>query len=1096
MNVLIISQCNKNALAESRRILDQFAERKGDCTWQTSITLQGLTTLRKLLRQTAKRNTAIACHWIKGRNKTELLWIVGNISKFNIDGSVPTNTTERDILRTKDENLWHTIEDIAIISGIAGLFHDFGKANQLFQKKINPKIKTPSFEPYRHEWVSLRLFEAFVSNRSDEEWLLNLKNINLEDEPKILDNLIKDAPPHTNTINPFIKMPKLAQAIAWIIVSHHRLLKYQEGDNGEPQLDKINDWMTSKRLDPSWNSIQSRKSDWNEKELNLVWSFPHGTPIRSLYWRIKAASLAKKAISRYKSLSKDWFQDKFSLHLSRLTMMLSDHYYSSLDAKVIWQDKAYRAYANTDSITKKFKQKLDEHNIGVGHNAFLLSKLLPKIRFSLPAITRHKGFKKRSIKAEFRWQDKAYDLARSIREDSNKYGFFGVNMASTGCGKTFANGRIMYGLSDEKIGCRISIALGLRTLTLQTGDALKSRLRLEDDDLAVLIGSQSIKLLYDREKNKLNLKDTLSNINEYEKMGSESLEDFFSEHEYVKYEGTLDDGRLSNWISQSPKVHKLLSAPILVSTIDHLIPATEGERGGKQIAPMLRLLTSDLILDEPDDFDLNDLPALSRLVNWAGMLGARVLLSSATLPPALIEALFDAYRSGRENFQKAVGEPNLHLKICCAWFDENSVSKSDHFSKDNFMIEHNAFVDKRVKFLKTKEILRKAKFSELKLDSKTSDNIIEAMAQNIFQEILDLHLNHFQKNEKKEVAISVGLVRVANITQLVAIANRLISYNAPKNYHFHYCIYHSQFPLAVRSKIECNLDLVLNRHNSKKIWDLDLIKSKFSSFEIGNHIFIVIASPVSEVGRDHDYDWAIVEPSSMRSIIQLAGRVQRHRKISPKKENIVVLNQNYKALLGKSIAYEKPGFETRDCNLADKNLKYALLTEQIEYITSSPRIKERAVLEPTNNFVDLEHFQLRKKLFDYEYHASLWWEKNADWCFELQRNTKFRESIPNELFFLHSQDEADPPEFCLFDDMKQLKSVSSFRFKKLKENSIQKGVGVFFWFDVNYNSIINEIAKDFDMSFSSACIKFGEISLPDNDNEWMYHPFLGIYKEL
>lgn len=30
-------------------------------------------------------------------------------------------------------------------------------------------------------------------------------------------------------------------------------------------------------------------------------------------------------------------------------------------------------------------------------------------------------------------------------------------------------------------------------------------------------------------------------------------------------------------------------------------------------------------------------------------------------------------------------------------------------------------------------------------------------------------------------------------------------------------------------------------------------------------------------GRDHDYDWAIVEPSSMRSIIQLAGRIRRHR---------------------------------------------------------------------------------------------------------------------------------------------------------------------------------------------------------------------------
>jgi len=65
MNVLLISQCSKRALDESRRILDQFAERKGDRSWQTAITLQGLDTLRKLLRKTARRNTAIACHWIK-----------------------------------------------------------------------------------------------------------------------------------------------------------------------------------------------------------------------------------------------------------------------------------------------------------------------------------------------------------------------------------------------------------------------------------------------------------------------------------------------------------------------------------------------------------------------------------------------------------------------------------------------------------------------------------------------------------------------------------------------------------------------------------------------------------------------------------------------------------------------------------------------------------------------------------------------------------------------------------------------------------------------------------------------------------------------
>lgn len=63
MNILLVSQCTKRALTETRRILDQFAERRGDRTWQTPITLQGLDTLRLLLRKTARKNTAVACYW-------------------------------------------------------------------------------------------------------------------------------------------------------------------------------------------------------------------------------------------------------------------------------------------------------------------------------------------------------------------------------------------------------------------------------------------------------------------------------------------------------------------------------------------------------------------------------------------------------------------------------------------------------------------------------------------------------------------------------------------------------------------------------------------------------------------------------------------------------------------------------------------------------------------------------------------------------------------------------------------------------------------------------------------------------------------------
>lgn len=172
MNVLLVSQCSKGALVETRRILDQFAERRGERTWQTPITQAGLDTLRRLLRQTARRNTAVACHWIRGKNHSELLWIVGDASRFNTSGAVPTNTTRRNILKTGDENDWHTGEDIRLLAQLAALLHDLGKASRAFQGRLRGKTTGPNL--YRHEWVSLRLFQAFVGQDEDEAWLARL----------------------------------------------------------------------------------------------------------------------------------------------------------------------------------------------------------------------------------------------------------------------------------------------------------------------------------------------------------------------------------------------------------------------------------------------------------------------------------------------------------------------------------------------------------------------------------------------------------------------------------------------------------------------------------------------------------------------------------------------------------------------------------------------------------------------------------------------------------------------------------------------------------------------------------------------------------
>lgn len=98
MMVTFVSQCEKNALKRTRRILDAFANRIGDNTWQTVITENGLKTVHKMLRQSASRNSAISCHWIRSRSRFQLLWVVGNKNKFNNEGHVPVNRTENHYL--------------------------------------------------------------------------------------------------------------------------------------------------------------------------------------------------------------------------------------------------------------------------------------------------------------------------------------------------------------------------------------------------------------------------------------------------------------------------------------------------------------------------------------------------------------------------------------------------------------------------------------------------------------------------------------------------------------------------------------------------------------------------------------------------------------------------------------------------------------------------------------------------------------------------------------------------------------------------------------------------------------------------------------
>ena len=106
MMVLFTSRSEKKALLTVRRILDQFADRIGNDTWQTIMTQEGVQEVRTLLRRSATKSTAVSCRWIRSRNRSQLLWVVGNRDKVNEDGMVPVNTTRKNILHKEWEGGW------------------------------------------------------------------------------------------------------------------------------------------------------------------------------------------------------------------------------------------------------------------------------------------------------------------------------------------------------------------------------------------------------------------------------------------------------------------------------------------------------------------------------------------------------------------------------------------------------------------------------------------------------------------------------------------------------------------------------------------------------------------------------------------------------------------------------------------------------------------------------------------------------------------------------------------------------------------------------------------------------------------------------
>ena len=1016
--------------------------------------------------------------------------------QINDHGATPTNFTERDVLRTDDENDWHTAEDIRLLASLAALFHDFGKANNAFQKKLTGKI--PIADAYRHEWVSLRLFEAFVGPSCDHEWLTRLTCLSDDVSADCLERLkpLCDGVGNQRIASPFKNLPPLAKVVGWLIVSHHRLPT-------PPPDTRLNKGLLEKLLGEIGHHWCGSRPE--EASAQACWQFKNGLPIDSQHWRQHTAKVAQAILQRPRLVGDGeavkLLESPFILHLSRLALMLADHHYSAQDSHARYGDppgkKGTVLYANTGTHNGKreLKQRLDEHLIGVEVSASRIVRTLPRLAGALPRIARHKSFRERS-KGAFRWQNQAFDLADSLRERTISQGFFGVNMASTGCGKTLANGRILYALADPQLGARFTVALGLRVLTLQTGEAYRQRLHLGPEDLAVLIGGGATRALHEYSLGKQE-QERVNN-------GAESSMELLPEHNHVHYEGSLESGPLKEWLGQSNAL-RLLDAPVLACTIDHLMPATEGVRGGHQIAPMLRLMTSDLVLDEPDDFGIEDLPALTRLVHWAGLLGSRVLLSSATLPPALVQGLFLAYLAGRAEYQRNRGCSGGRLAVCCAWFDEFAVQAGDYADGVPYLAAHRQFVEQRLTQLVKAEVRRRALIVALPIAARQAREVVcTELAGPLRQHLHTLHRQHRSIDPQTGKRASFGLIRMANIDPLFDVARELFRQGAEVGCQIHLCIYHSRHPLLIRAAIERTLDAALQRSKPDDVFKLDRVRQRLDATPEQDHLFVVLATAVAEVGRDHDYDWAIVEPSSMRSIIQLAGRVRRHR-TGPCQEdqpNVYLLDTNIAHLVngdGKP-AFLRPGFENTRFSLASHRLTEILTPQQWQVINAVARIKERDPLMPNNNLVDLEHARLKDLMLgahtgevqvDDPVHR--WWTTGAHLSGHLQRCKPFRDDPLGRSQYALLPDDDETINFYHLPEGDEPLLIGNL-WRELSESDEPTGPRISAWAVPRYWDELQEVAENKQMDLRNCAKEYGTLDLPGRKPEhiWRYHWALGF----
>jgi CRISPR-associated endonuclease/helicase Cas3 len=342
----------------------------------------------------------------------------------------------------------------------------------------------------------------------------------------------------------------------------------------------------------------------------------------------------------------------------------------------------------------------------------------------------------------------------------------------------------------------------------------------------------------------------------------------------------------------------------------------------------------------------------------------------------------------------------------------------------------------------------------------------------------------------------------------------------------HLCVYHARFPLVQRSAIEAMLDATFNRRNESAVWQQSHIRHALDTHPEHEQLFVVLASPVCEVGRDWDADWALAEPSSMRSLIQLAGRVQRHRREPPQTPNVLVFDTNLKGIEqrdGRSAVFMQPGFETGRGDgrflLASHRLNTLLSEDEYRHLDAQPRIQPRAAeLQPRERWVDLEQARIRASMLpapqvvarsarrsaappvvglEPDYAPAAWQHPQAALTGVLPQQQSFRDDAmrTTTLAWLPVEDEDALLPHRVEDDPAKRSQDLYFRADEmLRCIPLQPAARICRWGQFDLLTLVSEYAEAWDRPLDETARKLTTVEVPCSDQGWRWHPWLGFTK--